>query len=55
MWLAAVIAVPDVTMPDNAVRMYAGALAGDNVAHEIKQTFDDNHPQPPEEVPKTTE
>ena len=35
------------TAPDNAIRMYAGALAGNSKAHTIKNDYDTNNPTPP--------
>jgi hypothetical protein len=44
--LAAVYGLPPDT-PDNVVRMYGGALVGNNRAHTIKDAYDANNPPPP--------
>lgn len=44
--LAASFALPETT-PDNVVRMVAGALSGNNQAHTIKDSYDENNPPPP--------
>jgi hypothetical protein len=50
--LAVTFGLPPNT-PDNLVRMYAGALAGNNQAHTIKGNYDTNNPPPPTQRKET--